>query len=114
LGENLQLDAGRGDRPVADLDLAAERSEVRVVLEQVPHRLRVAEVVDRHDLEAGVPLQPSPKEVPPDPPESVDTDPRSHAPPGRLPLASLVGRCAAGWARSPELGHRFERTSAAS
>ena len=43
-------------------------------MEQVRHRLRVAEVVDRDDLEVGAALQMGAEEVPPDPPESVDPD----------------------------------------
>src|SRR5205823_9227374 len=40
--------------------------------EQVSHRLCVAEVVDRNDLEVATALEVSPEKVPPNPPESVD------------------------------------------
>src|SRR5437588_4014237 len=41
----------------------------------MPHGLGVPEIVDRDDLEPRLPLEMSPKEVPPDPPESVDPNP---------------------------------------
>ena len=75
LGQHLQLVAAGADHAVADLDLAGERAEHRVVLEQVRHRLRVAEVVDRDDLEVRAPLAAGTEEVAPDAPEPVDANP---------------------------------------
>src|SRR6185437_6460644 len=51
------------------------------------HRLRVPEIVDRHDLEVATPLEIRAEEVPPDPPEPVD----SHAH-FRHRKASNIGR----------------------
>src|SRR5919201_967647 len=59
---------------VARLDLLAERAEHRVVLEQVRHCRRVAEVVDRHDLEVAAALQVRTEEVATDAAEAVDPD----------------------------------------
>ncbi len=53
LREHPNLLAGRAKRPVGELDLTLERAECRVVAQEVRHRLRVAEVVQRHDLEVG-------------------------------------------------------------
>ena len=51
LGEHLDLLAVDGDRAVAGLDRARERPQRRVVLEQVGERVRVGDVVHRHELE---------------------------------------------------------------
>ena len=56
LGEERDLLAADADDAVAGLDRRVERAEHRVVLEQVRHRRRVAEVVRRHDLEVAAPL----------------------------------------------------------
>src|SRR4030095_3296932 len=48
----------------------------RVVFEEVPHRLRITEVVDRDDLEAGIALEVSAEEVAADAAESVDPNTR--------------------------------------
>src|SRR5204863_2278491 len=80
LGEDLELGLPGRDGPVADLDVFVELPEDGVVLEQVSHRLRVAEIVDRDDLEVPAALEVRPEEIPPDPPEAVDPHPRlSHA-----------------------------------
>ena len=60
---------------VLRLHVLAERAEHRVVLEQVRHRLRVAEVVRRDDLEVAAALQVRTEEVAPDAPETVDAHP---------------------------------------
>ena len=78
LGEHAHLLAGGAERPVGELDLALERAERRVVLQEVGHRLRVAEVVQRDDLEIGPERVPRAEEVPPDAAESVDADASSH------------------------------------
>ena len=72
LGEDLELGLAGLDDAVADLDILVELPEDGVVLQQVPHRLRVAEVVDRHDVEVAATLEVSAEEVPPNPPKSVD------------------------------------------
>ena len=72
LGEELELLAAGADDAAADLDVPVERAERRVVLEQVRHRLLVAEVVRRDDLDVRPALQLSAEEVPPDPAEAVD------------------------------------------
>src|SRR5439155_25299024 len=74
LGEDLQLGLAGLDDTVANLDVLVELPEHGVVLEQVPHRLGVAEVVDRNELEVATPLEVSPKEVPTNPSETVDAN----------------------------------------
>jgi glyceraldehyde 3-phosphate dehydrogenase len=54
------------------LDVAVERTEHGVVLQQVRHRRDVAEVVERHDLEVGATLERGAEEVAADTTESVD------------------------------------------
>ena len=76
--EHAHLLAGGAEHPVGELDLALERAERRVVLQEVGHRLRVAEVVQRDDLEIGPERVPRAEEVPPDAAESVDADASSH------------------------------------
>ena len=78
LGEHPDLLAGRAQRPVGELDLALERPEGRVVAQEVRHRLRVAEVVQRDDLEVGAERVLRSEEVPPDAAEAVDADANSH------------------------------------
>ena len=79
LREELDLLPGGMDRAVARLDLAVERSERRVVLEQVRHRLLVAEVVRRDDLDVRLALELRPEEVPSDPAEAVDAHTNRHS-----------------------------------
>ena len=62
------------DPVVAERDVEAERTERRVVLEQVRHRLRVADVVGRDELEVAAPVEVGAEEVPPDSAEAVDPD----------------------------------------
>src|SRR6266508_236443 len=78
LRQDLDLLALDGDRPVACAHVLAELSQDGVVLEQVRHRGRVAEVVRRDDLEVPTALEVRAKEVAPDPPETVDPNPNSH------------------------------------
>jgi hypothetical protein len=79
LREELELLPGRVNHPVALLDVALQRPEDRVVLEQVRHRLHVAEVVGGHDLDVRLALQLRPEEVPPDPAEAVDAYTNRHS-----------------------------------
>ena len=79
LGEHLHLLAAGADDAVAELDLARERPEHRVVPQEVGHRLRVAEVVDRDDLDVRAELLLRAEEVAADPAEAVDADPGCHA-----------------------------------
>ena len=76
LGEELDLVAADGDRVVAGLDRDVEVAEHGVVLEQVRHRLRVADVVRGHDLEVAALLELGAQEVPADAAEAVDPHPR--------------------------------------
>ena len=57
LGEHLELLAGGDDRAVAHFDAALETAEDGVVLEQVPHRLGVTQIVDRDDIDVRALLQ---------------------------------------------------------
>jgi hypothetical protein len=41
----------------------------------VRHRLRVADVVRRDELQIAAALERSPEEIPPDPPKTVDSNP---------------------------------------
>src|SRR5262249_12139754 len=79
--EHLQLAVADSDRPLADLDVLVERAEDGVVLQQVPHRLRVAEVVDGHDLEVRTPLEGCAEEVATDTAEAVDSYSQRHSSP---------------------------------
>src|SRR5579862_2291284 len=74
LGEQRDRAPADGDGTVAELDRNVELSEHGVVLEQVRHRLRVAEVVGGHDLEVATELELGAEEVAPDPAEAVDPD----------------------------------------
>ena len=85
LGEHLHLLAGGAKDAVGELDLTLERAEVRVVAQEVRHRLRVAEVVQRDDLEVGAECVLGAEEVPPDAAEPVDADANAHL--------SSVSRC---------------------
>ena len=79
LGEHLHLLAARVEHAVAEHDVALEGAEVRVVLQQVRHRLRVTEVVQRDDLDVRTERLLRPEEVPPDAAEAVDAYPNAHA-----------------------------------
>ena len=78
LGEDPHLLAGRLQDAVGELDLALERAERRVVAQEVRHRLRIAEVVQRDDLEVGAERVLRAEEVPPDAAEAVDADANAH------------------------------------
>src|SRR4029079_7619085 len=75
LRDELDLVAVDGDRVLARLDRDVEIPENRVVLEQVRHRLRVADVVRGHDLEVATLLKLGAQEVPADAAEAVDPHP---------------------------------------
>src|SRR5919197_23276 len=93
LGEQLDLVLPDGDRAVADLHILAEPPEHGVVLEQVRHGLRVAQVVGSDDLEVTLALQMRPEKVPPDAPESVDPNPcLSHVAPQFFSQSNLTFR----------------------
>ena len=87
LRQHPQLVLADLDRGVADLDVLAERPQCGVVPQQMRHRLQVAEVVRRHDLEVAAALEERAEEVPPDPPEAVDPHTR-------------LGHAASVWTRS--------------
>ena len=76
--QHLHLLAAGADDAVAERHLAGERAHRGVVLEEVRHRLRVAEVVDRDDLDVGAELLLRAEEVPSDAAEAVDADPCRH------------------------------------
>ncbi len=78
LGEHLHLLATRVDDAVAERDLAGERAQDRVVLQQMRHRGRVTEVVHRDDLHVGSERLLRPEEVAPDAPETVDANANRH------------------------------------
>ena len=103
LGEQLELEVPRAEGVGAERDLLAERAEGRVVAKQVRHRLRVAEVVRRDDLEVAAPTQVRTEEVAPDAPEAVDAyaDLRHGGPPIGCPAASLVTRPPAALSSDP-------------
>ena len=75
LRDELDLVAVDGDRVVTRLDRDVEIAEDGVVLEQVRHRLRVADVVRGHDLEVAAVLELGAQEVPADAAEAVDPHP---------------------------------------
>ena len=78
-----------GDRLPVGVHLLGERAEQRVEREQVRHRLRVAEIVDGDDFEAGLALQVGAEEVAADPPEAVDRDARHRRASGHVQHAPL-------------------------
>ena len=90
LGEELDLVAADADEAVAGLDRDVEVAEHRVVLQQVRHRLRVAEVVRRDDLEVAAALELRAQEVPADPAEAVDPDPDLRHESSRLSLCRFL------------------------
>jgi hypothetical protein len=71
-----------GDRVRIDRNLLGEAAKDRIELEQMRHRLQIAEIAQRDDLKARPTVQRSAQEVPPDPPEAVDGDPGDRAPAG--------------------------------
>ena len=77
-------------------DLAGERAQHRVVLQEVRHRGGVAEVVDRDDLHVRAERLLRPEEVPPDAPETVDANANRHD-----PSLSSKGVCASSLAPRP-------------
>src|SRR5262249_9247506 len=101
--QDLQLGLAGGDDVVADLDVLVQLPEDGVELEQVTHRLGVAEVIDRDDLEVPAPLEVSAKEVAPNAPKSVDPHAcLSHAAESKgsfFSTASAVSRATASVAR---------------
>ena len=78
LGEHLDLVAVDDQGAVGDGDLARERAEDRVVLEQVPERPRVGDVVDGDDLDVRARLVRCAEDVAADAAEAVDPDAYSH------------------------------------
>ena len=78
LGVHLDGPAVDRDLRVAVTDLAVEHAVRRVVLEHVREDVGRCEVVQRDDLEVGLPLQVGPEEVPADPSESVDRNAFRH------------------------------------
>jgi len=90
-------DRERPQRSLADADRLGfgvhahrQRAEHGVEREQVRHRLRVADIVDGNDLEAGLALQIGAEEVPADPPETVDRDAPHRRPPVGIVNARLL------------------------
>src|SRR5207253_6468099 len=78
-----------GDRVRIDRNLLGEAAEDRIELEQMRHRLQIAEIVQGDDLKAGPTVERGAQEVPPNPPKAVDRDPGHHcAPAVDLMLAS--------------------------
>ena len=75
LGEELDLVSADRDRAVAELDGDGELPEHGVVLEEMGHRLRVAEIVRRDDLEVAAAVEVRACEVAADAAEAVDPDP---------------------------------------
>src|SRR5262249_50063277 len=63
LGEKLDLVSAYGNGAVPELDGNLERAEYRVVLQKMGHRLRVAEIVRRNDLEVAAALEVCAREV---------------------------------------------------
>src|SRR5262249_50064973 len=80
-GEYLYRLIADGDGIAGDRHRLRQGAEHRVVLEQMRHRLDVAEVVRGHDLDTAVTpggVQ-GPPETPADPPEPVDTNSNGHS-----------------------------------
>ena len=77
LGQDLDRLAVDRDRVARDADIPTERSIVRVVLEQVRALGGTRQVVDRRDLQAGIPLEQSLREIAADSAEPVDSDAHS-------------------------------------
>ena len=81
LGEHPNLLTGRAQDALGELDLALERAEIRVVAQEVRHRLRVPEIVQRDDLDVRAERVLRAEEVPPDAAEPVDAHPSAHPSP---------------------------------
>ena len=104
LGKHPHLGAVDEDVVVVRLDCARVAAEDRVVVEQVGQGRRVGDVVDRDDLEVGLPLRGRAEDVPSDAAEPVDPHAYAHPAPflavenerqsTRLPACQ-----AAGWMR---------------
>ncbi len=75
LRRELDLVPAYANEVVPVLDRLVECPENGVVLQEVRHRPRVAEVVGGHDLEVAAPLELRAQEVAADAAEPVDTDP---------------------------------------
>ncbi len=71
LGQALHFVARDLQRATGHLHVFAEAPEHRIVAQQMRHRLDVAEVVERHDLEISTSLECRPEEVAADPAESI-------------------------------------------
>ena len=78
LREHLHLLAAGVDDAVAERDLARERAERRVVLQEMCHRGGITEVVDRDDLHVCPERLLRAEEVPPDAPEAIDANTNRH------------------------------------
>ena len=72
LAHELDLVVAGADHAVAGLDRQIERPEHGIVLQKVRHRLRVADVVRRDELQIAAALERRAEEVAPDAPETVD------------------------------------------
>ena len=95
LREHLHLLAAGIDDAVAERDLARERAERRVVLQEMSHRGGITEVVERDDLHVRPERLLRAEEVPPDAPEAIDANTNRHHP----SLSSKKGVCEASLAR---------------
>ena len=78
LAENSNLLAVDADATLGRLDRQRQLTHHRVVFEKVSHRFERPEVVHRDDLDIGLQLAGSAKEVAPDTAESVDTHAYGH------------------------------------
>src|SRR6185437_5129683 len=79
LGQDLDRLVADDDRVAVDRDRLREPPRHRVVLQQVGHRLQVAQVVRGDDLEAAVAaLLQGLEEAPADPPETVNAYSNGH------------------------------------
>ena len=79
LGEDLDRGAADRDPVVGDRDVRRIATEDRVVLEQMRHRLHVAEVVRGDELDVGTCGVEGAVEVAADPAEAVDADTYGHS-----------------------------------
>ena len=79
LREDLEVRVADPQAVSFHLHVGFEVAEDGVVLEEVRQRFRVGDVVDRDELDVRVRLRHrGAHDVPPDPPEPVDTDPHTH------------------------------------
>src|SRR4029078_4295193 len=92
LGEHLDLAVVDGDEVVTGLDRGRERPEGRVVLQQVPQRPRVGDVVDRDEIEGDLALESRSEEVPADAAEAIDAYLRGHGSFLRVSFRDRLGR----------------------